>query len=302
MWRDRGAPAQRCLTSALVGLALLAVGAAAAGEASEALARGRRLVLSFEYDAALEQLEAAVGDERATAAQRIEALELMGVLHFNLDRTARARQMFERLLAFDPGHELTDTSYPPRLIQFYAGVREAIMPQASVTVEARARQAPGGGVAVEVSVGGTTGGVEQAVTLVRVGEETNYRRALMTRDGTTFPAEIPTPPDVAEVEYYVEVQAPSGYVLARAGSPDAPLTTALVETASTVGGGPDTSTETEASTEQEEEIDRPRRRWYASWWFWTIVGVAVAGGAATAVVLTLPEEQEEGTLGTRSLP
>ena len=293
-------------TTLCLSVSLLTVSSVAYGEASETLARGRNLVVSFEYEAALVELEAVVNDESATASQRIEALELMGVLQFNLHRTARARQMFERLLTLDPAHELTDTSYPPRLRQFYARISESFMPQISIDVEASARQDEvSGEIRIDASASGSTGGVDQAVALVRSSSDESFRRALMTRDGNTFSAEVPVPSGTTQIEYYVEVQAPSGHVLGRAGSSDSPLTAQVVPTASATNDVVDqaqTDLDQERTTGEEARPERHRRRWYASWWFWTIICVAVAGGAATAVVFTLPEQQEEGTLGTRSLP
>jgi hypothetical protein len=48
-------------------------------------------------------------------------------------------------------------------------------------------------------------------------------------------------------------------------------------------------------------VESPRRPWYRTWWFWTAVGAVVLGGATAAVVLTLPEEQQSGSLGTGRL-
>jgi hypothetical protein len=289
------------------GLALLAAGVAARGEAAgaaDALAAGRRLVQSFEYDAALEQLEAVSASADATAAQRVEALELVGVMHFSLRREPRARQVFERLLSLDPGHDLTDTSYPPRLLAFYASVRESFMPQQTVEVEAVASQEPAGTgpVRIEARIGGAAEGVAQAVTLVRAVGGTSFRRALMTRDaggGLSFTADVPADQAEGGLEYYVEAQAPSGHALARAGTAEAPL---RFEPPAPSTTAPEVGPAVAEGDDGEREQPRPRRRWYRSWWFWTIVGVAVAGGTAAAVVLTLPPEQEEGTLGTWSLP
>jgi hypothetical protein len=297
------------------GLVLLAAGGAAwaeTGSAAEALAQGRRLVQSFEYDAALEQLEGVVRDASATATERVDALELMGVMHFNLRREPRARQMFERLLNLDPGHELADTSYPPRLLAFYGSIRESFMPQQTVRVEAEARQdQPGSGpVRIAAQVAGEAGGVEQAVTLVRAPGQPSFRRALMSRTagaGVEFSAEVPATDAAGGLEYYVEVQAPSGYTLATAGAEASPLRFDVVAAPPPVPAVVSPANLGDQANQGDQGGDGGesphRRRWYRSWWFWTIVGVAVAGGAAaTAVVVTLPPDQEQGTLGTWSIP
>jgi tetratricopeptide (TPR) repeat protein len=268
------------------------------GGGADAIARGRALVRSFEYDAALSELESVLANPTSTAPERIQALELMALLQMNLRRQAQAQELFERLLNLDPGHELTDPELPPRAEELFAKTRSGFVASARTTVEARADGTAGGSVDVEADAGGSTDGVERAVAYLRGPGESTYRRALMTRDGLSFAASVPAPLTGA-LEYYVEVQAPSGYTLASAGSADAPLRAELAPAPDVAEAPPDDSDEGETPRPSGE-----RRRWYRSWWFWTIVGVAVAGGAATAtaVVLTQPEEQPHGSLGSLDLP
>lgn len=294
--------ARQFVSSAIVASILVISGAVAraepAGGGTDAIARGRELVRSFEYDAAIVELESVLADETSTAPERIEALELMALLQMNLRRQARARELFERLLTLDPGHELTDPEIPPRAVDLFTKTRTGFVPSARTTVETRSAGAAGGTVDIEADAGGSTGGVDRAVAYLRGPGETAYRRAPMTRRGLRFTASVPAPPGGA-VDYYVEVQAPSGHVLASAGSADSPL---RVELSPAVGADPALAAGLDDAGGEEASSGRARRRWYRSWWFWTIVGVAVAGGATTAVVLTRPEEQPRGSLGSLDLP
>lgn len=303
MFSAGGAPTFRGVLAASIGLLLLTTASSAAGEGADTLARAQELIQSFEYDAALEQLDNVAYDSNTAAPQRVEALELMGVLHFNLNQQQRARQLFERLLNVDPGHELTDTSYPPRLLRYYSTIRDSFIPQVSVEIEVDAFQDPPGSghLQIETTVAGSTEGVAEAVALVRNPGEGSYRRAQMSRDGEDFFAEIPLQDAENAVEFYVEVTAPSGHVLAHAGSADDPISVSADSTS-----GMSYNTEQNGRDGGDRGDDgggaQGERRWYATWWFWTIVGVVVAGSVATAIVLTLPDEQQEGSLGTRSLP
>ena len=294
----------RLASSVFVAAALVVSGALAqaepAGGGTDALARGRALVRAFEYDAAMAELESVLSNSSATATQRIQALELMALLQMNLGRQAQATEIFERLLNLDPGHELTDPELPPRAQELFTKTRSSFVHSARTTVEAQAAEAPSrDAVDIQASLGGSTDGVERVVTFIRGAGEPAYRRALMDRDGLGFTASVPAPGQGA-LEYYVEAQAPSGHALATAGAPDEPLRVTV--TAAAAGdGAPGEGGDGEDG--DGETPPRERRRWYRSWWFWTIVGVAVAGGAtATAVVLTRPEEQEQGSLGNLNLP
>lgn len=145
----------------------------------------------------------------------------------------------------------------------------------------------------------------------------------MKRVGSRFTADIPAPAPGQALDYYVEVLAPSGYILVSAGSSEDPLqiqpypvgqepedprprrvdppVQAQVEQP-VEPEDPAIELDPELDPEIEENPDPPRRRFYKRWWFWTIIGLAVAGGTTTAVVLTVPDDDTGGTLGTLSLP
>ena len=279
-------------------LSMLLCASVAHGEEAEdpsaALEQGRSLIRSFEYRGAVEQLEVVVSHEGATAAQRCEALELLGSAHFNRRRQAQARSAFERLLELDPGYQLTDPDIPPRVVRFFEQLSDAAESAGSTTVEAQAPdEVPREGVvAIEALAGGDTLGIERSVANVRTAVDEPYRTVEMTREGLEFSAEVDVPDITTGLEYYVELQAPSGHVLARAGTAEAPLQVA-----------PGTLPPPEPAPVVVEAEEPSGTEWYRSWWFWTIVGAVVVGGVTATVVLTLPEEEhQDGTWGSVQMP
>ena len=296
----------------------------AGAEPARALTDGRRLVQSFEYEAAVGQLRPLLDDPAATARQRVEALELLAVVHFELGQLPEARRTFQDLLGLDPAHELTDPAYPPRFREFFIETRGAFVPRTEVDVEVTAPESfpesegegegDGGAVVLEAAPTGSTAGVDRAVAFVRAGSSGDFSQLEMRRDGDLFTVDVPVPADGRELQFYVELHAPSGTVLARRGSSTTPRI--IVPRAADVGGAGEgaegiepaaalASAPDPGSAEAEVDAGRPERRsWYRSWWFWTIVGAVVAGGVTTAVVLAVPEEYEgaHGSLGHFDLP
>jgi len=282
------------------------------GEAAVALSRGRDLVRSFEYDDAITQLEQVLADDGASASQRIEALELMGVLRINLDQSDAARQAFVRLLALDPGHQLAEGAYSPRVTELFGRVRGGTLPAPDVSLEVgpAAGPAPAGPLRIEGTLTGETGGVERVVAMVRTAGQMVYREVDLERSGRSCHGEVPWPPGGEGVELYAEARAPSGRVLARAGSESRPVIATPGEELEGDGSeAPPTGPSSEAEPPPvEAPIEDPQPdpvatgpRWYESWWFWTIVGVVVVGATATAVALTWPAGGQDGTLGRFTL-
>ena len=298
----------RQTVSGIVLLTAMTVSSAAFGEAADNLAAGRSLWRSFEYEDAISTLRSVVTDPGATPSQRLEALELTAVLHMALRRPAQARQTFEQLLNLDPRHELTDPGYPPAVQQLYTETRSSFIHQAGVSVAPNIPETMPDGptVPLAMTLSGQTQGVERAVVFVRSPGEPNFRRATMRRNGLEFSADVPAPAGNAALEYYIEAQAPSGFVLASLGTdtepgliqPNPNRSTGGWETPPDAGPGTD-----DPGDDGGEGPIRPRRAWYRSWWFWTIVGVAVAGGAAAGLAVGLqPEDEPVGTLGRENLP
>jgi hypothetical protein len=269
---------------------VLAAGSPALAEADDPIEHIRDLIRSFEYADAVAQAESIAGDGTASAARRLDALALSGVVHLLQRHQDRARQAFEQVLGLDPGYRLNDPDLPPRVVAFFDEVRQAAGPGAPVTIAVDAPaegSLPGGEVAVRATIAGPTEGVDRVVLNVREGGETRYRQIEMEGDGAEYAASLGPEAPANGFEIYVEVFAPSGTLLASEGSSDEPV---FVEPL------------TAPVTQDPVEDRAPSRRWYTTWWFWTIVGVVVAGATVGIVVGTLPEEQQDGTLGSVQMP
>lgn len=299
--------------SAVLVLVILTLSLNAYGEAANALANGRSLWRSFEYEDAIVQLQAVIADSQATAAQRLEALELMGVLHLTLNREAQAQEAFVRLLALDPGHNLTDPGYPPRVQQFFATARQSFIPQISLDIDpiVPSVMPTGGSITLSAMLSGSTDGVERAMVFIRTEGETNYRQALMQRNGLQFTANVPTPPEGRSLEYYFEVQAPSGHVLGRNGSASEPqmlesgAPSPVPPTVITPGMGDDDTETPPGIIDESGDVgggDDVRRPFYRTWWFWTVMGVVVVGATATGLGVGLQNDLDPGSLGSIALP
>lgn len=281
--------------AAIFAATVMCLASTAAAENASPLDGARRHMRAFEYGEAISVAESVAEDRSASAHLRIEALELCGAVRLLQRQEGQARETFEQLLALDPGHEITDLELPPAVRRFYAELKARFEPETSVelTVSAPAGVQGDGPVLLHATLAGETDGVEGATAMVRTAGEGEFHSVTMTCDGEACEAEIDAPWSGGGLEYYIEVVAPSGHVLATAGSESTPELIEATESASEQDRPPVAVTTTE----------RPSRRWYASWWFWTIVGVVVVGGAtATAVVLTRPEPPPDGTLGTMQMP
>lgn len=280
---------RRATEVALVCLLIALSPASSLAQETNALERGRELFRSFEYDDALELMQRVAADPDVSAGQRIGALELAGVIHLLQRREDDARESFQRLLSFDPGHELNDTELPPRVQQFFDQVRGESQPSNQLEVQLRAPETfPEAGAApVTLELSGETAGVAESVLHTRLPDAAEFSEAAMTRDGASFTAEL-EPFGEGVLEFYITVQAPSGHVLATVGSDESPQR---------IASPPPVA-------EPVEPIEAPSRRaWYRTWWFWTVVGVVVAGGVTAGVIAgTRPEEHENGTLGSVRMP
>ena len=297
--------------SGIVGLVVLIFSLNAAGEAADALAAGRSLWRSFEYEDAIVQLQSVLSDPRASATQRLEALELMSVLHLTLRRDAQAQESFVRLLSLDPGHSLTDPGYPPRVQEFFGQARSAFIPQINLNVApvAPSLVPDAQTLTLAANLSGDTAGIERVLAFVRTAGETNYRQALMRRSGQGFSADVPCPPQGHGMEFYLEAQAPSGYVLGRGASASEPQRIPGQQSATQPPVLPDPTQPTPLGPNTREgnggEVDTggtDERQWYQTWWFWTIVGVVVVGATTTGLAVGLQDDLEEGSLGSISLP
>jgi len=290
------------LPLAVLGL-LLVVPRAGWAEASpdEALARAREQLDHQDYRDVLRTAEPLGQDESAALHVRLAALELTGVSHLLLRSQSRAQEAFEALLALDPGHQLSDDSYPPRISEFFNMVRESLGPPQEIDVrlagalpeEIGALQ----GLEVAVRLGEGRARVASVVLLTRSDQSDDYGEQPFDCDaatgGCTASADVPEGAEMLEL--FVEARAPSGHRLGGVGTATAPSRVAV--TLATEGDGGD-----------QDGVEPPPpgvTPWYATWWFWTVIGVGVAavvGGVTAGVLLSEPPEPEPGTMGTARLP
>jgi hypothetical protein len=281
-------------------------GSDANAEASDALSAGRSLWRSFEYEDAIVQLQSVVDEQNATVTQRLEALELLAVLHLTLRRQALAQQTFVRLLAIDPQHELSDPGYPPRVQDLFRSTRDSFIPQTAVDVAVDAPDAvPSGArtLPITATVSGDTLGVERTLVYVRAAGEATFRSAMMRREGLVFAADVPAPAAGAALSYYVEVQAPSGFVIGRRGSAEAPEVVAAAPPLESLEPDPaDVAAPIAPPATEPLDGRSARRPIHRQWWFWTIIGAVVVGGTATGLAVGLQPDDPSGTLGAMTLP
>jgi hypothetical protein len=92
------------------------------------LERGQALFVEQEYRAAIRVLWPVPRDAAATSAQRLRALELLGLSYLILGQEARARAAFAELLAIDPGYALRDDTGSPKIRRFFDRTKAEIVP------------------------------------------------------------------------------------------------------------------------------------------------------------------------------
>lgn len=281
----RGRPAA-AMVAALATLAALAVSPAVAiaqdeppaGESAgptvaARLARGQRQFVDLDYAKALRTLASVPNDARATRAQRVRALELIGLSHLILGNEARARDAFERLLGIDPGYQLRDDSGSPKIRAFFDRVKRRVVPgfDPSMTAELE-HTAPGGArggskVELEIRVAGGRGDVKEMQIFWRPPGELDYRAQPARRvDAETGrwrgAVRAPAAERDYRLEYYVEARDIGGRAIGRIAGPETPLNLRVAAGAA------------------------QQTPWYGRWYVWAGVAAAVAGGTAAALVLS----------------
>jgi tetratricopeptide (TPR) repeat protein len=111
------------------------------GPARALLDEGRVLYERADPDQAIPVLEDAVKAFNATMAYTtenrslIEALLLLGFAHIVTGDEDTAAKAFARVVQLDPGRELDTINYAPRIVNFYAGVRERTLAKGFGSIE-----------------------------------------------------------------------------------------------------------------------------------------------------------------------
>lgn len=244
------------------------------------------LLERLDYDEAVARLGPVAADAQRPARDRLRALELQAVAHVGAGRDDEARAVFGRLRRGDPGWSLGDPAYSPKIRELFAAAAGEVEPARlglaadpaavrEVTVHALFDAAAVYGDAIELRF--------------RWGDDGPWSSATGVREGGGAWFRVPRPPGVPGVtrlRAVALVRAPSGQVVARAGTDEEPT---IVEVVSPVA---------------ERRPAAPRGAGgsvLGRWWFWTAAGVLVAGGIAVAIVATGGDELPSPTLGSQTM-
>ncbi len=244
------------------------------------LAKGRTSFGALEYRKTVRALQPVRTDQRATRAQRLEALELIGLSHLILGEKARAKEAFEDLLAIDPGHQLRYDDGSPKIRQFYGTIRRAYVPGFDVdAVVGLEHAAPSGATAgrkLEVEVEAKKGAYQakEVILFWRQQGVLAYNKIGMRElEPGRWRARFSLPGATRRyrIEYYLEARGIAGGSVGRVGGPEVPLGIDV-----TPGAGP--------------------TPWYRRWY--VIAGGAAALGIGTAALIFAAsgEDAPDGTL------
>jgi tetratricopeptide (TPR) repeat protein len=285
-----GRAALACVMATCAAIAVVAAAEAPARAAPDAVERirarlreGRKLYDEQEYRKAIRELTPVNRADAATRAQRLEALELIGLSWFILGDETEAREAFEDILAIDAGYELREASGSPKIRAFFQKVKKAYLPdyspEARVSMEHSAPASGTAGRRLEISVYVTSGQdqIKTVAVTVRRRGMTGYARSHIFRlvKDNHYRARFNTEADNADyvLEYYIQAVDTAGRDLARLGGPEDPLSIPIQ-------GAPNADSGS----------------WTGKWYVWVGAGLAVAG-ATTAAILLGGESAPDGTLG-----
>lgn len=260
----------------------------ASAKVRKRLAAGRRFYQEQEYRKAVRELAPVARDPAATRAQKLEALELLGLCWFILGDEASAREAFEDLLAIDPDYELAEDSDSPKIRKFYQKVKRAYVPGTSGDRASLEHSAPRGAVAgrrVELGAEVTAGQdlvKEVVVNWRRRGVLAWEQVSMRSVSDAGWRARFTPPPDRAGyvLEYYLEARDLAGSAVARNGGPETPLSLPLA------GGAAEGTA------------------WYRRWYVWAGAGAVVLGSSVIIGAAATADDAPTGTLppGTVTLP
>jgi hypothetical protein len=283
------------LHAALIPILLVAAAPTAAADSPSArverqLARGYALFQDLEYRDAIQVLRPVRIDPDATRAQKLRALELIGISHLILGERALATEAFQDLLTIDAGYQLRHDDGSPKIRAFFEGVKREFLPGFAAGMEARLEHsAPRGAVAgraVEIDAVVLVG-VERVVDMVlrwRRSGVLDYAEAPMrrqaSRDRPRWRARFTPPPSRSgyQVDYYVEARNAARGAIGRIGGPETPLSLPVAPGEGESGRGP----------------------WYTRWYV-IAGGAALVAVGATAFAIGAGAGVPDGSLGRVTL-
>lgn len=242
--------------------------------------KGHEKFQEAEYQAAIRVLAPIPHESAATRAQRLDALELIGISHLILHDQTQAKQAFEDMLAIDPGHKLRFDDGSPKILDFFDQVKKEYVPGFDATADVQLEHsAPRGATAgnkleVEARVlVGTTKAKEIVLQWRRRGELTYNTAPMRNVDDNLWRVSIKPPASVDKyvLDYYIEVRNVAGGAIGRVGGKETPLGLSV---AAGRGGTP--------------------TPWYRRWY--VIAGGAAVLGVSGALLLTSGDSAPSGTL------
>ena len=250
----------------------------------ERLEAGRKLYQELEYRKAVRELAPIKTDQAATRAQRLEALELIGLASFILGDEEGAREAFEDLLSIDAGYELREASGAPKIKAFFDEVKKAYLPdyQPPTVRVGLEHDAPTGATAgrrLELDAHVTAGEdvVKQIVLFWRRRGVMAYGEAPMFEqtDGR-WRVKLTPPADPAGyvIEYWIEARDIGGKSVARVGGPETPLTISVKGALA-------------------EPTESP---WYKKWYVWAGAGAVLFVGIGAYGIATTISDVPSGSL------
>ena len=271
-----------------------------ADEMEQTLEAGFQKFQDLEYREAIRVLRPVRLSAKATQAQKLRALELIGISYLILGDSAQAVEAFEDLLTIDAGYQLKHDDGSPKIRTFFDDVKRKFVPGTGhgtdIQLEHSAPPDATAGRPVEIDavVRGRIQKVAQVILRWRQRGVLTYGKAEMRRVGKSqmgrrqserWRARFTPPSSRAgyAVDYYLEAQNAAGGSIGRVGGPETPLSLG-------VRGGA-----------REDDDDTGGRPWYRRWYVYA-GGAAVLGGiAATAVILSSGGDPGDGSLGRVTL-
>lgn len=245
------------------------------------LSDGLKLFQDLEYRNAIRQLSPLRSDGAATRAQRLSALEIIGISHLILGQKPLAIEAFEDLLAIDPGYQLQHDDGSPKIRKFFEDTRAAYLPgfDGRAGVQLELSVPPGATAAhqveIEALVKAGVGKVASIILHWRRRGVLAYGEVAMRAIAADRHRAVFTPPPSREryvIDYYVEAQNVAGRALGRSGGPENPLALDVAP------GSPD-------------ERGTSNTRWFI------LAGGVVAAGITTAIILgSRDDSTPDGTL------
>ncbi|MBI2896728.1 MAG: hypothetical protein HYY06_24440 [Deltaproteobacteria bacterium] len=260
------------------------------------LSRVRAMRDEQSYREALALAELLAGRHDLDPTNRLDALREVAMLRLILREEAGAREALATALARDPGFDLGPGDHPPRFVAALADAR--YLGRAAVTV----RLAPSatlreGSADFAIAVGEGQDAVERIVVTLRSG---GSEWSTLQIDLPPWGASAPVPAGAA-LEYFVEACAPSGAVLASAGSRSAPLVVAPPASAAALAISPAREPVVRRAR-REPAVRRGPSGGGVPLWVWIAGGAAlVAGGVTAGILATQPDAAREGSWGSVEL-